>query len=171
MALSRGIYLWDIKKDRESVNFKIRSSAYDALKSLTDENQYHLEVVDQKGLPFLKHTLRRRAGFLAGFVGFILALYIMSSFIWFVDVTGNQQIEKSKILLVAAKHGIYKGAAKWNFSRSGVEEAMLKDIEQLTYVKVNIQGVKADSSGGGENSARGRDYRPLPYGCRQGRYN
>lgn len=144
MALSRGIYLWDVKKDQESVHFKIRSSAYEALKSLTDENQYYLEVVNQKGLPFLKNTIKRRMGFLVGFAGFIIALYIMSSFIWFIDVSGNQQIDKSKILLVAAKHGVYKGAAKWNFSRNAVEEAMLKDIDQLTYVKINIQGVKAD---------------------------
>jgi len=144
MALSRGIYLWNVKKDRDSISFKIRSSGYEALKNLVDENHYNMEVLDKKGLPFMKSTIQRRLGFLSGALIFVLALYIMSSFIWFIDVSGNEEIDKSKILITASKYGVYKGAAKWNFSRSEVEEAMLRDMSELSYIKLDIRGVKAD---------------------------
>ena len=67
----------------------------------------------------------------------------MSSFIWFVEVTGNNNVKTNQIIITAAKYGVYQGAAKWNFSRSEVEEGILRDLSSLSYVKVDIRGVKA----------------------------
>jgi hypothetical protein len=36
MALARGIFLWDVKKEKDFMTFRIRSSGYEALKSLAD---------------------------------------------------------------------------------------------------------------------------------------
>jgi len=144
MALTRGIYIWDIKKIDDSMHLKVRSSGYEALKNLTDENGYILEVKEKQGLPFFKNTIKRRLGFIGGALIFIMALYILSSFIWFVDVSGNKTVDKSRIMITAAKYGVYKGAVRWNFSRNEVEEAMLRDISELSYVKVGIKGVKAN---------------------------
>ncbi|MBP8819451.1 MAG: sporulation protein YqfD [Syntrophomonadaceae bacterium] len=143
MASSRGIYIWDIKKNGDDLNFKVRTSGLKALQSISEENDYELDVREKQGLPFYRNLFRRRMGFFTGALIFILALYIMSSFVWFVEVDGNKKVESSKILLTAAKHGVYQGAAKWNFSRIEVEEAMLRDLGELSYVKLDIRGVKA----------------------------
>lgn len=143
MASSRGIYIWDIKKSGDDLNFKVRTSGLKALQSISEENGYDLDITEKQGLPFYRNLFRRRMGFFTGALIFLLALYIMSSFIWFIEVDGNKKVEASKIMLTAAKHGVYKGAAKWNFSRIEVEEAMLRDLSELTYVKLDIRGVKA----------------------------
>lgn len=143
MASSRGIYIWDIKKNGDDLNFKVRTSGLKALQSISEENDYELDVREKQGLPFYRNLFRRRMGFFTGALIFILALYIMSSFVWFVEVDGNKKVESSKILLTAAKHGVYQGAAKWNFSRIEAEEAMLRDLGELSYVKLDIRGVKA----------------------------
>ena len=143
MASSRGIYIWDIKKSGDDLNFKVRTSGLKALQSISEENGYDLDVTEKQGLPFYRNLFRRRLGFFTGALIFILALYIMSSFVWFVEVNGNKKVEPSKILLTAAKHGVYQGAAKWNFSRIEVEEAMLRDLSEISYVKLDIRGVKA----------------------------
>lgn len=143
MASSRGIFIWDIKKDGDALNFKVRTSGLKALQSMSEENDYELDITEKQGLPFYRNLFRRRMGFFTGALIFILALYIMSSFVWFVEVYGNKKVEPGKILLTAAKHGVYQGAAKWNFSRTEVEEAMLRDLSELSYVKLDIRGVKA----------------------------
>jgi similar to stage IV sporulation protein len=83
-------------------------------------------------------------GLLIGAVLFILTLYIMSSFVWFIQVSGNNKVDRNRILMTAAHYGIHVGAAKWNFSRTAVEEAMLRDINELTYVECDIRGVKVN---------------------------
>ena len=143
MASSRGIFIWDVKKNGNALNFKVRTSGLKALQSISEENGYELDITEKQGLPFYRNLFRRRLGFFTGALIFILALYIMSSFIWSVEVNGNKKVESSKILLTAAKHGVYQGAAKWNFHRIEVEEAMLRDLGELSYVKLDIRGVKA----------------------------
>lgn len=144
LAISRGIYLWDIKKGQDWMSFKIRGSGYEALRGLAEEHNLNLEVVNRKGLPFMKSTISRRLGFLLGGVVFIAALYMLSSFVWFISVAGNKKIDDQRILNIAAKYGIYQGSPKWSFDRNQAEEAMLKEMKELTYVKVDIQGVRAE---------------------------
>lgn len=144
MALTRGIFLWDIRRTPDGIDCKVRNSAYEALKSIAESNAFELTITDRQGLPFYKNLLKRRMGFVVGALIFIMALYSMSSFIWFVNISGNNNISKNRIMLSAARYGVYQGAAKWKFSRSEVESAMLRDIAGLSYVQIDILGVKAN---------------------------
>jgi similar to stage IV sporulation protein len=143
MALTRGIYLWDIKKTEDGMDFKVRTSGYRALQSIAEENNFNLSIVTSEGLPFYRNLLKRRLGFFGGALIFIFALYLITSFVWFVDVSGNDSVDNKRIILTAAKYGVYQGAAKWNFSRSQVEEGILRDISEISYAELDIQGVKA----------------------------
>lgn len=144
MALARGIFINDIKRKEDGLHFKIRSSAYSALRSLAEENGYQLEVTEKKGIPFYQALLKRRLGFVIGALIFILALYFLSSFVWFIEISGAEKVDPTRILVTAARYGVYQGAAKWNFSRNEVEEGILRDIEQLTYARVDVRGVKVN---------------------------
>lgn len=143
MALARGIYLWDIRRTPEGIECKVRNSAYEALQSIATEHNYDIAVLERQGLPFYKNLLKKRMGFVSGALIFILALYLMSSFVWFVDISGNHNVSKNRLLLTAAKYGVYQGAAKWNFSRTEVEKSILRDIGELAYVELDITGVRA----------------------------
>lgn len=143
MALTRGIYIWELKRRENFLEFKIRRSACEALDNIVKENNYKMEIISEKGLPFFRNIIKNRLGFFGGAILFMLAIYFISSFIWFIDVVNNKKVDTATIMLAAARHGLYKGAAKWDFSRTKVEEAILLDINEFSYVKVDIRGVKA----------------------------
>jgi similar to stage IV sporulation protein len=143
LALSRGIYIWDIKWQGNDLSLRIRGSALQAFEAIAAENDFELEIAGKRGLPFLKTRLQRRIGFLGGAVVFVLALYFLSLFVWFIEVDGNKTVESKQILQSAARHGLFPGNGKWKFSSSEVEKAMLRELPRLTYVRCDIQGVKA----------------------------
>ena len=143
LALSRGIFLQDVKKGDGEISFRVRASSFKALESLAEEHNYQLEVVDKGGLPFYRQLLLRRGMLLPGALIFILALYFLSSFVWFLEVSGNRQVSTDQILKCAARHGLYEGAHKRNFSRTSVEEGIMRDMGELSYVGIEISGVKA----------------------------
>ena len=143
MALARGIIITDLKKQPDGMHFKIRSSAFSALQSIAEENGYSLKIVNKRGLPFYKAILKRRMGFIVGGIIFILSLYLLSSFVMFIEVNGNQNVDSTRILQSAARYGLQPGAPKWNFSRSIIEKNMLVEIEELSYVCVEIRGISA----------------------------
>lgn len=144
MALSRGIYIWDIKRGEDCIYLKVRNSGYEAFKTIANDHNFVIEVVKNQGLPFYKMIMKRRMGLLAGAVLFILTLYIMSSFVWFIKVSGNDKVERNRILLTAARYGIHAGAGKWSFSRTEAEQGILRDISEIAYVECNVRGVKVD---------------------------
>lgn len=143
MALSRGIYIWDIKWRGEDLQLRVRTSGFKALQSIVEENDFALEIISQQGWPFYRAIIKRRLGFISGAAIFILTLYLMSSFVWFIQLSGNKEVDSKKILISAARHGIYRGAAKWDFICNDVEESMLRDLPQLSYVQCEVRGVRA----------------------------
>lgn len=143
LALSRGIYIWDIKWQGNDLSLRIRSSALQAFQAIAAENDFELEIAGKRGLPFLKTKVQRRIGFIGGAVVFVLALYVMSLFVWFIEVDGNKAVETKQILQSAARNGLSQGSGKWKFSCSDIENAMLRELPRLTYVQCEIQGVKA----------------------------
>jgi len=143
LALSRGIYIWDIKWQGNNLYLRIRSSALQAFQAIAEENDFELEIASKRGLPFLKTKARRRIGFLGGAAVFILALYVLSLFVWFIEVDGNKVVDSKQILQSAARNGLYQGSGKWKFSCSEVEKAMLRELPRLTYAQCELRGVKA----------------------------
>lgn len=144
LALARGIYIWDIKRDGEYLYLKVRNSGYEAFKAITEEHGFELEILKRDGLPFYRKILKRRIGLLGGAILFIAALYLVSSFVWFVEVSGNQKVDSTVIIASAARNGIYPGASKWSLSRIEAEEAMLRELSELSYVECDIKGVRAN---------------------------
>ncbi len=144
MALARGIYIWDIKRRDGCILLKVRNSGYEALKTIADEQNFDIELLQSQGLPFYKTVMKRRIGLLGGALLCILTLYFMSSFVWFIQVSGNNKVDRNRILMTAAHYGIKVGAGKWTFSRTAAEEAMLREISELAYVQCDIRGVKVD---------------------------
>ena len=98
LALSRGIYIWDIKWQGNNLRLRIRSSALQAFQNIAAENDFVLEIITRRGLPFLKKRIQRRIGFVGGAAVFVLALYIMSLFVWSIDISGNKAVDSKKIL-------------------------------------------------------------------------
>lgn len=143
MAMARGIFLWNIKKNDEGISFRVRQSGFTALQSISAEGGFELEATRRQGLPFFKQVLKRRMGFLAGAFFFVAALYFLSSFIWFVEVSGNRILDEERVLDNAHRLGVYRGAAKWSFSTRDVEDALLRNISEISYVRINVKGVKA----------------------------
>ena len=88
LALSRGLFLSDIKRDGQDVYFSMRRTGYKALAGIAEKFGYQVEVLSRKGLPYYRQTLRRRWMMLIGALVFILVLYILSSLVWFLEVRG-----------------------------------------------------------------------------------
>lgn len=143
MAMARGIFLWNIKKSEDGISFRVRQSGFNALQSISAEGGFEMEATRRQGLPFFKQVLKRRMGFLVGALFFVAALYFLSSFIWLIEVSGNRVVDEKRILDNARRMGVYQGAAKWRFSTRDVEDALLRDISEISYIRVNIRGVKA----------------------------
>ncbi|MGC7846212.1 sporulation protein YqfD [Desulforudis sp. 1088] len=144
MATTRGIHFWDVKRlDEDTLVVRTTLSAVKPLRHIARRTSSRFHITEKKGLPFALSNVLKRKPLLIGVVVFVSGLYLLSSFVWFIDVEGNKSVPREEILRAAREAGIYRGTAKWSFENSAVEDGILERIPRLSWVGVRLHGTKA----------------------------
>lgn len=139
----RQILLWDIKVQKDcAIVLKVSIKGFKLLRPVARKTKCRVRIIRKKGLPFLFNRYRRRKTFFVGAFLFILLLYIMTSFIWSIEITGNKELETSYMENILASHGIKPGALKYGIDTKKAVSDMMLDIEKLSWVSIDIKGTK-----------------------------
>lgn len=98
-----------------------------------------LRFFDRFGLPFVLWRAARRKVFLSGAVFFVVALYVLSSFIWHVEIQGTDQPEA--VMAELEKLHIYPGGILYKvLDQDSVQMALLDALPDISWVGVRISG-------------------------------
>lgn len=144
MAASRGIYLWDIRRQgSDKISVKVRISGVKPLRHIAKRTDSRFKVHGRSGFPFWLAKLKKRKTLALGAIVFIAALYILSSFVWSIQVQGNKQVSTEQIKQAAAAAGLTRGVSKWQLSPETVEKNIREKIPELAWAGVTIKGTKA----------------------------
>jgi similar to stage IV sporulation protein len=151
---ARQIEMWDIvmvppqqpqpeQEDMQRFSFNLRMRQFRLIRAVLRAHRCRARIVRRMGGPVVFRAMRKRPFFLVGGVLFCLILYIISSLIWFVQVTGNERLPRELVLEVAKAYGVVP--FRW---RSAVSEPALlsKQMQQrlpgTAWVGVELRGVK-----------------------------
>lgn len=141
MAMSRGIYVWDIHQDDEGrFLFKVRLGGYKALRYLVRKSGCRMKIKKKRGVPFLVMRAKKRKILVFGLLLFCLTLYFLSSFVWFLEVTGNSKVPTELILQNVENNGLKVGTVKSTLQREYLKDKLLLDIPELAWVAIHVQG-------------------------------
>ncbi len=140
-AYTSGVELWDLSRiDERSILVHVYLCDLPEIGRILKKTDCAGRIEEKIGLPFLKMKLTRRKGFAIGALLFFLALYILSSFVWFVDVAGCEKMMPEAILEFAAKQGVKAGALRRDIDSALLAKAILAEFSRLAWVGVNIKG-------------------------------
>ncbi|ACV63823.1 sporulation protein YqfD [Desulfofarcimen acetoxidans DSM 771] len=144
MAVSRGIYLWDITRlEGDRVRVKVRLSAINPLRHIARQTGSRFYFQERAGMPFLAARLKRRKMLLAGAIIFVVSLYSLTSFIWFIEVTGTSKISNEAVLRAAKNAGLKRGVLKWNLDTAEFERDIREQLPEISWTGIEIKGTKA----------------------------
>lgn len=144
LAVREGVRIWNIRRvGTETCRCDIVISDYFRLRPLMRETGCRLHVETRGGFPFWLLRLRRRAGLAIGAILFFVGLYMLSSFVWSVEVTGTKMMSPQQVLAAAEQIGIKEGAWKVKLKEPLVLKRELENLlPQAEWVGVTIQGTK-----------------------------
>jgi len=144
MAASRGIFLWDIKKiGQNEILVKTRLSAVKPLRHIGRNTKTRFNFKSREGLPFMIHRIKKRKSIIIGAVFFLFGLYMLSSFIWFIDIKGNHTLSREDILRITGEAGLKVGSVKFRVDQDRVEKLIRERMPEVSYVGVDINGTRA----------------------------
>jgi len=143
MALARGIFLWDITQVAEKkILLKVRLHAFRPLAKIARKSKCRIKIHQRQGLPFQISQFKKRKILAIGAIFFLLSLYILSSFVWVIEVKGTEDLTVNEIKEIAAKLGLKPGVAINKLDFDKLEEDLQNAHTKLAWVGISIQGTK-----------------------------
>ncbi len=137
-----GFSIWNVRMVGDDLlELSILIPDFFRLRPILKRTGCRMHVLMRSGFPFFLDKLGSRKAFLGGFLGFVIAIYLLSSLVWQVTVEGNQILSKADILQAAGKQGMYR--FQWKFRLKEPEELSRQLQAQLpgtAWVGVEIQG-------------------------------
>ena len=139
----RQILLWDIMRHKSTIlTMKVSINGFKLLRTVARKSKCRVRIVRKKGLPFLFNRYRRRKAFVEGAVVFVFVVYLMTSFIWNVEITGNKELETSYIESMLSSHGIRPGVLKYSIDTKKIVSDLMLGEEKLSWISIDVRGTK-----------------------------
>ncbi len=140
-VVARGVDLFGIiRVDDRSLVARAYLRDLPSLGRILKETDCRGRIEEKVGVPFIARRLARRRGLVAGAILFSVALYVLSSFVWFVEVRGVERTTPEAVLGLAAKHGVRPGVLRRSIEPGEVARLIMAEIPDLAWAAVHIRG-------------------------------
>ena len=140
------MHIWDISKIDKDLVAKINSSEFEILNNLSRRNNINLNIIKQTGFPFFYKKHEHRKGVMVGIILFFSVIYILSMFIWKINVIGNESIDTQKIIDVSRENGIFVGRLRKKIDAQIAGQNIMEEIPDISWISVNLDGCVANIS-------------------------
>lgn len=134
------IAVWDITRGDDSISVKMVAKDFKKLRRVRAKSRIRISLQAKWGLPFVLRKYRKRFGFLCGILLFFIILNFLSSFVWSVEVHGNQKISTEAILAACREIGIEEGMPVKKLDALDQRVEMLLHIDGLAWAALNLEG-------------------------------
>ena len=135
-----GIPLWNLRPGNEGITACTSINGYLNIKKCAVRSGMRLKVQQRRGMPFFLDKYRRRSGLLIGFVLFIAIIFVMSSMVWTINISGNTVTTDEEILAVLAESGLEPGVFGDSINAAEIRFFALSRLENVTYIAINRMG-------------------------------
>ena len=140
----RRILLWDVRIQKERrVTARMSISGFRLIRPVARKTGCKVRLLKKTGLPFVFNKYRRRKAFFAGAVLFFILLNVLASFVWSIEITGNERLDTAFLENALAENGIRTGAFKYRIDTRGAVDRMMLEIDRISWISISIKGTKA----------------------------
>lgn len=143
--INAGIVLWDVEKISDDYyRVKMNISDFNKLRPILRKRMCRVEILRRHGFPFLLQRARRRIFFVFGLVLFFLLIWVASSFVWFIDFQGLDEISEETLLTILEEHGVERGSIKNKIDLSELEEKLVLREPRIAWLDARWQGTRLE---------------------------
>ena len=138
------IKIWNIKNIVKGViRFKINISDFEKLRNIAKKSKCKVKIKEKQGIYFTFFKYRKRKLiFICVFLIIIFSISF-STFIWDIDVIGNENLNRNEIISGLKESGLYIGKSKIGLDKKEVVNKFRTKQLELSWVGIEIDGTKA----------------------------
>ncbi|WP_250277291.1 sporulation protein YqfD [[Clostridium] colinum] len=143
LCLNKNIILSKIEETNDGIMCMVSIKDFKNLKPISKKTGCKYKIILKYGMPFYIFKNRKRKMFLIGAIFFVFLLYYFSSFIWTIQVVGNDKIDNNQILNFCEEKGLHLGSYKRKINTKLIEADIKNNFSSISWVNIQIMGTKA----------------------------
>ncbi|MBE6022280.1 MAG: sporulation protein YqfD [Cellulosilyticum sp.] len=137
-----GIDIWHVQRKGDYIQFCTSIENFKAMKYDAHKTRSRLKIIEKCGLPFFTYRYKKRKLFLFGIGLFVMMLWLLSSFVWLVEVEGNTRISSMDVISTLESNGYGTGKMKMKMNLRTAEAILLKQYPDIIWVGVDYEGTR-----------------------------
>ena len=140
-CFSNAIFLWDLQRENSSF-FRVKISVKDfkKIKKIARATKCKVKISNKKGLPILIHKYRKRKILAIAILVIAIFIFLLTRFIWNIDIVGGNNINREEIKTLLAESGIDIGKRKSEFNLDKAINKIRMQREDISWIGIDIKG-------------------------------
>jgi similar to stage IV sporulation protein len=140
--------LWDkeiytcniIRIDLTTIRFKIYFGDYKETEAIVKKYKGKVRVVKTSGLIVLLMKMKRKVSLVIGAGAFFAVIYILSTYIWAIDIQTEKNLSPFEVRQQLSSIGIKPGLSKSQVNVYELEKKMEDLNDQIMWIRIRIEG-------------------------------
>lgn len=133
-----GIAIWDTKRIDGNLCACMYVRDYLRIRTLAKKSRVRLEITEKRGSPFFVRKYKNRVGVLFGIAVFALVIFVMSNFVWTIEITGLQTISEAQLRQVLCDNGLYIGTYIPSKSFKTITRDTMLKLDDIGWMSINV---------------------------------
>ena len=136
----RKIPVWGLTPGRNCYDMNLTIDGMKKLKPILRKTGTSLRIMEKRGLPFFLFRNRKRKIFFAGAAGCVLLVYILSLFVWNIEISGNHVRTDETILAFLREQDIHCGMPASSVDCAGIARMIRRQYDDVIWVSASLTG-------------------------------
>lgn len=142
LCRNNGIELRHLIRDDNALQIEIDAKNFKKLRPLVRKTHVKIHILNRQGPAFFFYRHKKRWWFLIGAAACAGIIYVLSLFIWQIDIDGNSKYTEALILQALAQMNVKTGCRKSEIDLPKIEEELRIMYNEITWVSASITGTK-----------------------------
>ena len=143
-CLKSGIFIWNSKRKRATIletNVKIKD--FKKFVKIAKQSKCRIKIKQKRGIPFIFNKYKKRKTFLIFLYIIIIGIFLLSNFIWNIEIEGNENISEEETIGTLKKEGLKIGTLKNKIDTKEIVDKMRLDRDDLAWCGIELKGTNA----------------------------
>lgn len=142
LAIHHQNAFWNIRRKEGKIYFSTTIEGFKRLKPDAKKARCRMRIIEKKGLPFLRFRYRKRVMFGIGIFIFIGCIYLLSSFVWLVEVEGCERLNETEVIETLEEKGYKAGRLKAKLNLREAEQELINTYPDIIWTGIKFEGTK-----------------------------
>lgn len=144
ICISKRIILLDLHREKSTIlKAKVIKSDFKKIRHVAKKTKCRVKLDKKIGVPFILNKYKKRKVFAIAIGVIAIFIFVLTRFIWNVEIVGLEKISKEDILSTLKSYGIDIGRLKSSIDIDEITNSIRLERNDLSWIGIKIKGTNA----------------------------